>query len=332
MITMVKRRIKLFSQGTTIRVDEWVYNTCQELMDLFTNMSGASNYQQPFMTLSATVLTLTSYSIKSEDGLLSKDDKYLTGLLSESNKKPASLTITLEYDESFLSLVDSLLSKYKSLGIKLSFSETIRIALLNFTQIYNTEPVIPLLHFFVLMSSSDPMISNMDADERLIAITSFKYPALAPPLKASIKRYYSNLPDLFLNNIDKGLNGSTSLLREKINIWLPAVTNFKESLNERMVSVAEASTIDMAFIGYLVYMSVSKKIVEKSTKDALQVGSVPNDLYSAYSIFPLSYLPFSIFSVLPFYHTDFKDELSDVIAKIIRPVMQKIMNAYFSSI
>ena len=329
IMLMVKRKMRLFSDDTTIRVDEWLYNTCQELMDIFTNFGGSANYQRPFLTLSDTILTLSSYSIAFNGGLLSKDEKYLRNLLSEANKKQASSIVSLNYDGKFNSLVKSLILKYNSIDIKISFSEAVRVALYNFVQIYNSEPERPLLTFFVLISSTDPISSNLSDTERLSKITFTEFPVFEPSLKNAIKKYYANLADEFINIFDQGTAGSRTVSIEKLKIAVPSTSNFRESFTERTSYAVESAITDMTCISYIAYVTVSKLITERVTKELYQSGSYPRELSSVYTVFPQSFMPFSVFSVLPYYHTLFKEELQDVIGGKIRPILRDIITMVF---
>ena len=93
-ITTIMTRKRLhYVTGTSIHIDEWLYETSQEIMDVITNFAGRLTYQESFLTLSDTILTLISYSVQFQ-GLASEGEKVLIGLLDAANKKTPALCYT----------------------------------------------------------------------------------------------------------------------------------------------------------------------------------------------------------------------------------------------
>lgn len=304
---MVKKKIKIFPIAASVRLDEWLLNTQYELADISTYFSGMSTIHDSFLNISDLMLFEINYVLGNGRHLLSFGDSYLKGLYSEMSQKTASNVVTINYDEANLASINMIISKYKSIGIEISFSEAVRVAVFEFTRIYNRYPEQPLSFLALLLSLTRPVygaVSN-EVDQKK-SIVSAKFPEFPQKIKYVLKKYYNDVPDFLVSNFNKGDTGLSGIQQRKIRLALGTVSNSFETLQEKAINV-QGDPIEISLY-YIIMVIITRKFFERAIKKGIG-GAAVEELYNPYSIFPQSYSPFTVIGMIPFYWKEAGEEI-----------------------
>jgi hypothetical protein len=330
---MARRRRMRIVTGTSIHIDDWLYIGSTELMNTITNLSGQTDYQNPLLTLSDTILTLVSYSIQFED-LPSKGEKTLLGLLDAANRKTPAITVSINYSDRFKYVIDSLMTKYKVIGTKISFGEAVRVALYSAISRYNKEPEKILLPLMLLVSLSNPVLTNKEDYERIEDITTFTVPSFEPSMKEGLKEYYKRIPNYFVDSVlDKGRSGQISigyLALEMAKIELSSPSAYKETKEERLSDSVNSSGSEVAAMGYVLCAVWSKYTNDTLLRETFRSAENLDQLSSVHSTVQESFSAYSLILMMLIYHSSLIREIKTTIAEKVRPFYLNVLDKFFS--
>lgn len=332
-ITTIMTRKRLhYVTGTSIHIDEWLYETSQEIMDVITNFAGRLTYQESFLTLSDTILTLISYSVQFQ-GLASEGEKVLIGLLDAANKKTPAITVSINYGNRFKSIIDTLIAKYRAIGTKISFGEAARVALYNAINVYNREPEKVLIPLMMIISLSNPVLTNKAEYESIEDITSFSTPSFDPSLGSQLKDYFMRIPNYFADTIiNKGKQGMFSLnqlaiKKLKVDVALP--TSYKELYHERVMDSVDSTVSEISAFNYILCVVAAKNLNDMVLRETFGSAESLTELSQIHSTILPSNSAYSLILTMLIFHSSFVQEVKTAFAERVRPFFILVINRFF---
>lgn len=328
---MVKRKNKRYAQGTSIHVSENLYEGAQEMVSVITNLAGITLYQEPFMTLSDTILTLTSFSVQVDD-VMARGSNYLVELMDNANRETPALTVSINYNESQKTIIEKLMSRYSEIGFKTSFGEAIRIALYHAIDTYQKEPYKILVPIMLLTSVAESSLTTKNSYEQADDVLSFRFPELTGHIKEVVKTYYSGLPDYFTHSIlDKGKPGYDALNEltfERMKIEI-AKSSRKESVVGQTMHIRDRAISDVTALSYIAYILSIRSLNDQIMIENINSVDRMDQISSVYSSWSYSFTAYSMLTLMPIFQSSLVSELNKTMNTVIKPFFLSLIKKVF---